>query len=490
MSAPNDFDSLFASAGGKAHPARPFSDPRGGDSRPGDSRPGEARPGEVRSIDDAARAIWRRARVRPETIDFDRLDRSVLRAVADERLRRDEARRVRRVLWPGVAFAGALAAAGVLWVTVFEGDQTMVPSAAHATAAIATGAGELQPGDAFAAARSKQTLRVSQATMIAEVGASGRVLEASDVNTRIALDAGAARFEVGPRSERAVFTVEAGRVAISVIGTSFRVERIGESVDVSVLRGRVAIARDGAFLSTLTDGEHLLVDPPASAVSEGPPRASEPRVRTAPTPADVALLAAAAAESARSPAAAANVAVGDAAQGGPGHSTAATAPTATAASESVPPATTARAVEPPRAVRPARPSSKDRLLEAALPAPASAATVSPSAPIMPPAPKVPPAAVQAPPVAAVSLDLSEDDRLATLALRALVSGLNDDACFERLSDIRAWIADNTDHGRVRTAQHALAYCYHALGRPADADRLFRHLGFKLKDILDPQPPRM
>jgi hypothetical protein len=86
------------------------------------------------------------------------------------------------------------------------------------------------------------------------------------------------------------------------------------------------------------------------------------------------------------------------------------------------------------------------------------------------------------------VETSEDDRLATARLRELVAGLAPATCSSRVSGLRQWIAEQPGHGRLRIGQHALAYCYHALGRTADADRLFRRLGFKLKDILEPKPP--
>ena len=51
---------------------------------------------------------------------------------------------------------------------------------------------------------------------------------------------GRGRFEVAPRPERP-FSVRAGDVTITVLGTVFTVERVADWIGVSVARGRVLV---------------------------------------------------------------------------------------------------------------------------------------------------------------------------------------------------------------------------------------------------------
>jgi transmembrane sensor len=72
--------------------------------------------------------------------------------------------------------------------------------------------------------------------------------EVSPTRVRVRLDGGAARFEVTPRSNR-LFEVDAGPVAVRVLGTIFSVDRSGQDVSVSVERGRVRVdSGDGSVV--------------------------------------------------------------------------------------------------------------------------------------------------------------------------------------------------------------------------------------------------
>ena len=422
----------------------------------------------------AAKAIWRSAKISPDTLDFERLDRAVLRAAAEERLRRDEASRIGRVLWPGLAFAGALAAAGALAVVVFGRDEVVTPGTTPISAAAGI-VSELSPGQDFGAAGQAVTFRVSRATVAAEAGARGRVLEVSPEHTRVALDAGSAHFEVGRRAPGGEFVVVAGSVNVTVVGTAFRVERAGDVVTVSVSHGSVVVSQDGQERATLSDGERIVLEPLPEALVQAQAEAELGNAFEA------------------IPAVPHAVPVGE-----PAAAEALVPSDAPRLQDFAPveAVAVARPVEVARTAAPAR-TGRPAAKVSAAPRPAPVApTVAPppvETAVAPVAPAAVIAVVDAPPPSprsAVALDITEDDRAATAALRELAGGLTPGACESRLQDIRAWIADHPGHGRVRTAQHALAYCYHALGRLADADRLFQRLGFKLKDVMDPRPPQL
>ncbi len=80
-----------------------------------------------------------------------------------------------------------------------------------------------------------------------------RVEEASPEVVSVALESGAARFDVVRRPERA-FRVKAGPMTITVIGTEFTVRLDAGQVEVEVYRGRVRV-ESGAFTKELGVGE-------------------------------------------------------------------------------------------------------------------------------------------------------------------------------------------------------------------------------------------
>jgi transmembrane sensor len=104
--------------------------------------------------------------------------------------------------------------------------------------------------------------RASEIAVVAETAA----------HVGLALARGAGRFEVAPRPER-TFTVDAGEVTITVVGTVFSVERIADRVGVSVERGTVRVEWAGG-LRVLNRGEGGWF-PPLAAVA--PPEPKEPR---------------------------------------------------------------------------------------------------------------------------------------------------------------------------------------------------------------------
>ncbi len=424
----------------------------------------------------AARRQWQTARLAPPNIDFDALDRSVLRAVAEERLRTNERRQVTRVLFPGLGLAAALAAIGLVLASNF-GEDTRPASGAEVASTVplpqAIGVGtRLTSGDEPMAAS------VSVATLTLDPRSGVEVLVDDPLVTRVSLVSGAAHFAVAPRPPGGRFEIEAGQVTVTVVGTGFRVQRLsdstlGQRVAVTVDHGIVEVRSPDGRTVRLTRGESVTVpaqreQPAAVVVSEAnaaqplglspapePTRAEAPAVAVAESPVLVAL----------KPPVADEVAVVAALMiQGANH----------------PPPPRAKAS---RAVSPKAPSST----------PAAQAAVS--AIVLPeamPGQRRPTVADQPSKSTDGAIEMivetSEDDRLATADLRDLVAGLGPATCSARLTGLRQWIAEQPGHGRLRIGQHALAYCYHALGRTADADRLFRRLGFKLKDILEPKPP--
>src|SRR5262249_37604765 len=78
------------------------------------------------------------------------------------------------------------------------------------------------------------------AARLLESGSALRALPAAPGRLVVALDRGAARFRVA-RAPRRIFRVEAGAVAVEVLGTQFVVSRRGPRVAVSVEEGQVRV---------------------------------------------------------------------------------------------------------------------------------------------------------------------------------------------------------------------------------------------------------
>lgn len=76
----------------------------------------------------------------------------------------------------------------------------------------------------------------------APVGSDGdlRLIEVSPSRVVVRVERGAARFDVRHAATR-VFRVEAGDVAVQVLGTAFTVSRVGAGAEVTVERGRVRV---------------------------------------------------------------------------------------------------------------------------------------------------------------------------------------------------------------------------------------------------------
>ncbi|MFO0628432.1 MAG: FecR domain-containing protein [Polyangiales bacterium] len=130
-------------------------------------------------------------------------------------------------------------------------------------------------------------------------GAAVEALENTGARVQLLVRRGRARFSVRPGGPRR-WTVEAGALAVEVVGTVFRVERDAAAVQVAVERGRVLVRGEAVpdHVRALTVGESLRVPfaravaapaplPPPVAPREVPP--SPPARVTAPVSATVLL---------------------------------------------------------------------------------------------------------------------------------------------------------------------------------------------------------
>lgn len=100
-----------------------------------------------------------------------------------------------------------------------------------------------------------------------------RLKEDTRYHTVIELVQGRARFDIVPRPER-LFRVEAGGVAVEVLGTSFTVERTASLVTVAVERGRVRVLWAGQQRE-LDAGRWQSFPPPPDPIAEGAVRAAK-----------------------------------------------------------------------------------------------------------------------------------------------------------------------------------------------------------------------
>ena len=170
-------------------------------------------------------------------------DRDVERLVEGARRRRQR-RTVTRV------GAGTLAAGiATLAVAVLLHERRPTPPA-PADVAVA-GA----PAPAAAAAGATAPLRLADGSVATPLDEGSALAVREDAPQRVAIDLvrGRGRFEVAPRPERP-FSVRAGDVTITVLGTVFTVERVADRIGVSVARGRVLVDW-GVGLRRLEAGE-------------------------------------------------------------------------------------------------------------------------------------------------------------------------------------------------------------------------------------------
>jgi len=129
-------------------------------------------------------------------------------------------------------------------------------------------------------------LALSEGSVVTPVDLASQVRTVETSATRVVVQvvAGAARFDVSRNPQR-VFRVEAGKVAVEVLGTSFVVERMeGEQARVAVDRGRVRVSWEGNAVE-LGAGEQGVFPRP---MTEPSPSASATSSSTPATPAPTA----------------------------------------------------------------------------------------------------------------------------------------------------------------------------------------------------------
>lgn len=168
-------------------------------------------------------------------------------------------RRARAVKVSAAVSLLATAAALLLWFTASPAAPPL-PRAVQAGAAAAAGSS------------SPKTTFVDGS--VARVSSGGELVVKLATPQRIesVLSSGAADFEVTKRADRE-FVVVAGNVQVRVVGTRFRVERLGERTRVSVSEGKVEV-RELALSTFLEAGESRFF-PSAAVVPKEEPRAAE-----------------------------------------------------------------------------------------------------------------------------------------------------------------------------------------------------------------------
>ena len=153
-------------------------------------------------------------------------DRDVERLVEGARVRRRR-RTVARVGLGAVA-AGVAAIAAVV---VMHGRQPAVGRAAGRRCR-----------DGAGGAAAPAPLRLADGSVATPLDQASALVVREDAPRRVAIDLarGRGHFDVAPRPERP-FSVHAGDVTITVIGTVFTVERVADRIGVSVERGKVLV---------------------------------------------------------------------------------------------------------------------------------------------------------------------------------------------------------------------------------------------------------
>jgi len=128
------------------------------------------------------------------------------------------------------------------------------------------------------AARIDHTVRLPDGSSAMPLGSDSEIaiLEQTPAHIGLSLTRGSGRFEVTPRPERS-FSVRAGDVTITVVGTAFSVERIADRVGVSVERGTVRVGW-GVGSRLLTKGESGWFPPLATVAAPEPKEVRPPLV--------------------------------------------------------------------------------------------------------------------------------------------------------------------------------------------------------------------
>jgi transmembrane sensor len=194
------------------------------------------------------------------SIDPDLSDRDVERLVEGARRRRR-----RRTIWRvGLSAVGAGVAAAVVAMGPWARQVPVGGATARAPAAAVP-------------------LRLSDGSVATPLDDASALVVREDATERVAIDLvrGRGRFEVAPRPER-LFSVHAGDVVVTVIGTVFSVERVADRIGVTVSRGKVLVEW-GVGSRTLGAGESGWFPP--LVVGQTGAAVAPPAFRSAPAPA-------------------------------------------------------------------------------------------------------------------------------------------------------------------------------------------------------------
>jgi transmembrane sensor len=132
------------------------------------------------------------------------------------------------------------------------------------------------------AARAEALLTLTDGSVVMPLDPASRVLARTVSPRRVELElvSGSARFEVAPNRERE-FRVQAGQVAITVVGTKFQVDRQGERTAVAVQAGRVRVAWERGE-QLLDPGERGVFPPFEPASPAGTSREAESPLQETP----------------------------------------------------------------------------------------------------------------------------------------------------------------------------------------------------------------
>lgn len=196
---------------------------------------------------------------------------------------RRQRRRIRRTLGTGLvlgAMGTAVVALFLHWSGGFGELEVAAPAASSSTPLAAS------PQPAASATRRPEivTLRDQSRATALEPDTRFAVEEDAPERVHVRLERGRARFDVTRRPERS-FTVRAGNVTVSVVGTTFGVELVADRVGVTVEKGAVEVDW-GLGQKQLLAGESGWFPPLVmNAQPDGPELSSRPATGDSDTPA-------------------------------------------------------------------------------------------------------------------------------------------------------------------------------------------------------------
>lgn len=224
---------------------------------------------------DPRRSVEELARLKPH-LEVDLSEQDVERLVQGGAERRQR-RRNRRTLGAGLVL-GALGTALLALLLRWPTASSRFLAKAH-TASLPSAAPQPTPSASAPTAPSLPdaiTLHDQSRAIALEPDTRVAVEEDAPERVHVRLERGRARFEVTRRPERS-FTVRAGNVTVSVVGTTFGVEMIADRVGVTVEKGAVEVDW-GLGQRRLLAGESGWFPP---LVMSAQPEATTPSLRSA-----------------------------------------------------------------------------------------------------------------------------------------------------------------------------------------------------------------